>query len=219
MRGKVALDCFRLCPAIFLQYLPMEFCIAMSFDETIIHGGAPALCGIKPACLFSMNGKNYEVGESRLHEWQPFFSKDKKFFVPLKKSDGRFLFFVYDKKLLEKLCKLPRNADYLVSKGYPVQKGFSCVLAELLHRLAVNKDFPHEVGLFLGYPLEDVVGFEEQGAAGFKYSGIWKVYGDKESAIRRMNLYKSCTETCMQLLGKGLSVPLAAKKYKTILEA
>ena len=24
----------------------------MSFDETIIHGSAPALCGIKSACLF-----------------------------------------------------------------------------------------------------------------------------------------------------------------------
>ena len=124
----------------------------MSFDETIIHGGAPALCGIKPA--------------------------------------------------------------YLLAKGYPVQKGFSAVLSELLHRLAVKEDFPHEVGLFLGYPLEDVVGFENFGAARFKYSGFWKVYGDKENAIRLMNLYKSCTETCMKLLASGLSVPLAAKNYQ-----
>ena len=185
----------------------------MGFDETIIHCGAPALCGIKPACLFSMDSKNYASGAAKLKEWQSSFSKDKKFFVPLKKSEGRFLFFIYDKNLLEKVCTSPKNRDYLLSKNYPIQKGFSAVLAQLLHRLAFSTNFPHEVGLFLGYPLEDVIGFERQGAAGFKYSGIWKVYGDKESAIRRMNLYKNCTEACMKLLWSGLSVPLAAKKY------
>ena len=186
----------------------------MGFDETIIHCGAPALCGIKPACLFSMTSKNYADGSERLHAWQPQFSKEKKFFVPLKKSAGRFLFFIYDKPLLEQVCNNSRNRDYLAAKGYPVAKGFGAVLAELLHRLAVDAVFPHEVGLFLGYPLEDVIGFEAQGAAGCKYSGTWKVYGDKESAIRRMHLYKTCTETCMKWLGAGCSVPLAAQKYK-----
>lgn len=191
----------------------------MGFDETIIHCGAPALCGIKPACLFSMDSQKYASGSEKLNQWQKYFSKDKKFFVALKKSDGRFLFFVYDKKLLEKICKNSRIREYLASKNYPVQKGFPSILAELLHRLAFNHDFPHEVGIFLGYPLEDVLGFEMQKASGFKFSGTWKVYGDKETAIRRMNLYKNCTETCMKLLGEGLSVPSAAKKYKLILEA
>jgi len=185
----------------------------MGFDETIIHCGAPALCGIKPACLFSMTSQKFADGLERLHQWQNQFSKDKKFFVPVKKSDGRFLFFVYDKNLLEKILNNPKNRAYLVSKGYSVEKGLASVLAELLHRLAVSENFPHEVGLFLGYPLEDVIGFELNGAEDFKYSGIWKVYGDKDSAIRRMNLYKNCTETCMKLLASGLSVPLATKKY------
>ncbi len=186
----------------------------MGFDETIIHCGAPALCGIKPACLFSMNGKNYASGFEKLHQWRPYFSKDQTFFVPLKKSDGRFLFFVYDKNLLEEVCMNRQNALYLAGKGYPVQKGFAAVLAELLYRLAVSRDFPHEVGLFLGYPLEDVVGFELQGAKGSKYSGTWKVYGNLEDALHRMNMYKTCTETCMKWLADGLSVPSAAKKYK-----
>lgn len=185
----------------------------MSFDETIIHGGAPALCGIKPACLFSMNGENYFSGLWKLRSWQADFSKRKIYFVPLKKDGGRILFFVYDKNLLEKLCKKPSSTAYLLAKGYPVQKGFSAVLSELLHRLAVNEHFPHEVGLFLGYPLEDVIGFENFGAERFKYSGFWKVYGNKDNAIRQMNLYKSCTETCMKLLASGLSVPLAVKKF------
>lgn len=186
----------------------------MGFDETMIHCAAPALCGIKPACLFSMNSKNYSDGLEKLHQWRPSFSREKTFFTALKKSEGRVLCFIYNKNLLEQVLKIPQNRVYLSSKGYPVEKGFASVIALLLHRLALNEEFPHEVGLFLGYPLEDVIGFEKQKACGFKYSGIWKVYGDKESAIRRMNLYKSCTETCMKWLGDGLSVLSAAKKYK-----
>ncbi|MBR0032892.1 MAG: DUF3793 family protein [Treponema sp.] len=188
----------------------------MSFDETIIHGGAPALCGIKPACLFSMNSDNYLSEIWKLRLWQQDFSNRKIYFVPFKKAGGRFLFFIYDKNLLEKLCRIRENAAYLLKKGYPVQDGFSAVLSELLHRLSLNENFPHEVGLFLGYPLEDVIGFETFGAKNFKYSGFWKVYGNKENAIRLMNEYKSCTETCMKLLARGLSVPLAAKIIRSI---
>ena len=67
------------------------------------------------------------------------------------------------------MLKNPKNRAYLASKGYQVEKGLNFVLAELFHRLAANDDFPHEVGLFLGYPLEDVVGFETHGAQDFKY--------------------------------------------------
>lgn len=185
----------------------------MGFDETIIHCGAPALCGIKSACLFSMSGELFADGFDRLQEWKAQFSKEKTYFVPVKKNDGRFLIFVYNRTLLEKICAGGENRAYLLSKGYPLDKGLDGVLAELLHRLAMSEDFPHEVGLFLGYPLEDVTGFEKCGARDFKYSGIWKVYGNAERAIQRMQLYRSCTETCMKLLASGLSVPLATKKY------
>ncbi len=190
----------------------------MSFDETIIHCSAPALCGIKPANLFSMHESVFSTGKQKIHEWRPYFSKNCKHFVSLKKADDRVLFFVYDAKLLQQLLSDVHNAHYLAGKGYPVQRGFPAVLAELLHRLAYNDTFPHEVGLFLGYPLCDVIGFETQQAQGSRYSGFWKVYGDVNDARRTMELYKTCSETCMKWLNSGLSVPLAAEKYRFALQ-
>ena len=185
----------------------------MSFDETIIHCGAPALCGIKPASLFSMDGSVFASGRQKLRDWQPHFSKHKRYFVSLRRQDGRILLFVYDQTLLRAVITESRAAAYLRSKGYPTERGFQAVLAELLHRLASDGAFPHEVGLFLGYPLVDVIGFETQQAAGSRYSGFWKVYGNVESARRTMNRYKSCSDSCMKWLHGGLSVPLAAEKY------
>lgn len=49
-------------------------------------------------------------------------------------------------------------------------------------KLQSAPDFPHEIGLFLGYPAEDVKGFIENKAACSKCSGCWKVYGDEQAA-------------------------------------
>lgn len=204
-------DCFSGAP-----YRHLFLVNKVGFEETIIHCSAPALCGIKPASLFSMSSDCYRINCRELMGWRTAFSKAKRFFVPVKKDNTRILFFVYDKKLLEEVCSKRNNIKYLKSKGYPVNKGFNSILSELIYRLAHQENFPHETGLFLGYPLEDVLGFEANRAQGFIYSGFWKVYGNKQAAISMMNKYKACTELCMLWLKQGLSVPLAAQKYCSV---
>lgn len=188
----------------------------MGFEETIIHCSAPSLCGIKPASLFSMNSEFFLNNRQILFAWRSSFSKTKRFFVTLKKENGRFLFFVYDKALLQKVCIQKNNIEYLKSKGYPVEKGFNSILRELINRLAHQENFPHETGLFLGYPLADVIGFETKNARDCLYSGFWKVYGDKQTSVNLMKKYKVCTELCMSWFKQGLSVPLAAQKYSSV---
>lgn len=112
----------------------------MSFDETIIHGASPALCGIKPASLFSMNLKKYENGSEEFKKWRPIFFSESKYFVLLKKKDGRILFFVYNEVLLKKICMKKENSEYLQAKGYPVEKGFNSILAELFKKLSSEKE-------------------------------------------------------------------------------
>ncbi len=56
-------------------------------------------------------------------------------------------------------------------------------------------EFPHEIGLFLSYPPEDVRGFIKNRRSGCKLVGTWKVYGDEENAKHKFDLYKKCTDT------------------------
>jgi len=185
----------------------------MSFEETIIHCSAPALCGIKPASLFSLSSALYSAGKCKLEQWQNDFLKSNRHFVSLQKENNRVLMFIFDRTLLESVISSAENALYLKSKGYSPESGFSSVLGELLRRLSFNREFPHEVGLFLGYPLCDVIGFERD-SSDFKYSGFWKVYGDQAEAERKMKMYKSCSEKCMEWLAGGMSVPMAVRKYQ-----
>ena len=50
------------------------------------------------------------------------------------------------------------------------------------------------VGLFLSYLPEDVRGFIDHRAGGFKCTGLWKVYGDEEKTCSLFAKYKKCTE-------------------------
>ena len=94
----------------------------------------------------------------------------------------------------------------LEESGYPCHSAGQCV-ACLIRRLRESEEFPHEIGLFLSYPPEDVRGFIENKACRFKCAGLWKVYGDEERAKELFRQYKRCTDRCCALwrAGSGLA--------------
>ena len=63
-----------------------------------------------------------------------------------------------------------------------MEEGLRPCLEYFKGRLDRAGGFPHEIGLFLGYPLADVLGFCALGGACAKLCGYWKVYGDVEYA-------------------------------------
>jgi len=78
-------------------------------------------------------------------------------------------------------------------------------LTTLRRRLAGagDGDFPHEVGLFLGYPPEDVLGFIRQDGAHCVCSGIWKAYADPEGRRRLFARLRKCAEVYREVYRGG----------------
>ena len=76
----------------------------------------------------------------------------------------------------------------------------------MIRRLRQSGEFPHEIGLFLGYPPEDVQGFITQGPDCCKCSGCWKVYGNEDQARKKFAQYKKCTQIYCRLWAAGSSV-------------
>jgi hypothetical protein len=87
-------------------------------------------------------------------------------------------------------------------QGYDTDNCQHCVV-QLIRRLRSQPDFPHEIGLFLGYPPEDVCGFIENRACGCKCVGCWKVYGDETAARKKFDQYKKCTRIYREQWQKG----------------
>ena len=79
-------------------------------------------------------------------------------------------------------------------------------IVKLIDKFKTQKKFPHEIGLFLGYPPEDVKGFIENNAKNFKCNGCWKVYGDEKKALKTFEEYKKCTQIYCEQWERGKSL-------------
>lgn len=125
--------------------------------------------------------------------------------IPLRTTKNKMLLYIYRPQKLKDDLSVSGAARLLQKYGYSVECTGKCVV-QLGKRLCEQKDFPHEIGLFLGYPLEDVQGFIEHHAEGYKCVGCWKVYGDEEHARREFRRYQKCTDAYCYLWRQGESL-------------
>ena len=77
---------------------------------------------------------------------------------------------------------------------------------QLVQHLANDSEFPHEIGLFLGYPPYDVKCFMKNPKAGVQCSGCWKVYGSVNETMRLFALYRECRRIYSMRYQNGMSI-------------
>ena len=122
----------------------------------------------------------------------------------MRRSQQRLLLLVYRRSCLERRLSCPAVRRMLEDEGYPAEGDVETLLDCLAGRLQ-QQEFPHEIGLFLGYPPEDVEGFCRCKGQNFKLCGRWKVYGDQEAARRYFRRCDRCRDRCA---GAWSSCPL-----------
>ena len=80
----------------------------------------------------------------------------------------------------------------------------------LAAKISAGGEFPHEIGIALGYPPEDIEGFKRYKGRNFKCCGYWKVYGNAERAQKLFEAYTLCRDRLMQALQTGATLKVAA---------
>ncbi len=160
-------------------------------EEILIRHCSPTLAGIKTGNMFTASYANEKELRQDLCAFNRRFAVKGLRIIPLRYKENRALLYLYRPKKLAEDLQHSAARDILKGHGYPESPG-RCV-SFLRGRLTENSEFPHEVGLFLGYPPEDVSGFIKNGAQACKCVGCWKVYGDEAKAKCTFAKYKKCT--------------------------
>lgn len=183
--------------------------------EMIVDNCAPVLAGIKTANLFSASYEQYEDAKKDVRELNHQLGEKGIRVVPLSYRENRVLFYVYRPNYLHRDLQNRMAVNVLRKKGYRVDNA-DLAVAQLAVRLKNwAGTFPHEIGFFLGYPPEDVVGFIRHGARDAKVTGFWKVYGDVGKAEKLFASYRRCTDSYRRQLKKGIQITqLAVKETK-----
>lgn len=174
-------------------------------EHTLAFHCAPAMAGIKPSSLVCCDRERYPNLEKRLRALQRQLAASDIRLRPVCRCGSRVLVLVYCQQVLDTHLAHPEVKSFLEQAGYPV-RGTEEILQHLELRLHRAPTFPHEAGIILGYPQEDVEGFCRHKGQNCKLSGYWKVYGDADRARVLFSRYTQCREVCCGLLEQGMSL-------------
>lgn len=173
-------------------------------DEVVIRHCAPTLASIKTGSLFTSRFRSEEEMRKSLRTLNQRIRGRGLMVIPLRWRDGVGLIYLYRPSRLEQDLQQEDAARLLAEIGYAGGSP-AAQLRHLAGRLHEGEDFPHEIGLFLSYPPEDVDGFI-RGECEAKYCGAWKVYGDVQAAQRVFDSYRRCTSSYMKRWQQGWSI-------------
>jgi hypothetical protein len=164
---------------------------------------AEVLQGAKPANLVCLTNKQRSCGRNLYLLW-------KEHGAALLKGSGiqvreladrgsSLLLLLYSPEALGSLLGQKSVRVILGKAGYGAPDDFEAVLTELEKRVA-GAGFPHEIGVFLGYPLKDVVGFMGWARLNFTCQGPWKIFGDPRESLKLAETHRRCRCSMSQQL-------------------
>lgn len=170
-------------------------------EDLIVRHCAPTLANLKTGSLFVCPITDRPSFFSSLRSLNELLVPKGLRALPLRIREHSALVYLYRPSRLKKDLEDPAAIKILQDHGYSC---YGKCLPKLIERVRASEEFPHEIGLFLGYPPEDVQGFLDHRPC--KCSGCWKVYGDENKAKKTFDLYKKCERVYCQQLARGIDI-------------
>jgi hypothetical protein len=173
---------------------------------------APVISGIKISNLLTIPAKS-------LRELSAVLKKTELSFRIMYPGRERLVILIYRETELKEYLEREEVMAFIYKCGYEtsdISKIFPVFVKRYMRYMELKQDFPHELGLFLGYPIEDVEGFIKENGKNYLYSGYWKVYKDAELKIRLFKNYEKVQTEIVRLLYEGLDIMDIITNYSNI---
>lgn len=123
--------------------------------------------------------------------------------------EGMTVSLLYDPYALSKYLMEPQVQEIFRMLDYQSFQMEELMDEFLIRYQAYYNDvdlFPHEIGLFLGYPAFDVKAFMEYKGKYSLHTGEWKVYGNLSEAVQLFEKYNKAKEYMIHMLSKGIGI-------------
>ena len=185
----------------------MSVDISRTFEAALVRQCAPTLAGMKPGSIFCFKQFSSEALRQKTNQWNeqlaPFGLLVR---ILLERPDsGSAIVYVYRPKYLARILSGNAYRRFLSETGYE-DADLNGLLEQLAYRLRTQEEFPHEIGVFLGYPLRDVIGFIENHGRNFTCCGFWKSYGDPAETQAYFARCRRCIQTYISMFEQGVPI-------------
>lgn len=160
----------------------------------------PVILNIKPAELLNI-GHNKNPGCWREFKNLLIMHPDIEL-LEIREINNREQVLFYNRNVLNERLSDPINYNFLERINYPRSATLEKCLEHLVQKIR-SIDFPHEIGLFLGYPLKDVLGFMGLASLPYIKTQGWKVYGNEKLSDQWYERYQSARKLMQEKIGIG----------------
>ncbi|KNF07066.1 hypothetical protein CLPU_27c00040 [Gottschalkia purinilytica] len=174
---------------------------------------SPVITGIKPSSTITLSNSTKNIYEIWNLYGEKFLNKFGLESLVLKKFPEGAVILIYNRKVLEQHIFINENKEFLCELGYGKDLTLKDCLLCLKHKFE-QVSFPHESGIFLGIPINDVKGFINN--RNCLLCGYWKVYDDCEKAKEIFKLYDKSKEIILTNILKGENLELMIKSISNI---
>ncbi|MFI3201023.1 MAG: DUF3793 family protein [Eubacteriales bacterium] len=172
--------------------------------EMVVRFCSPTLAGLKVANMFSVRCRWRDEIMEHLAYYNNLLNEKGLYFKLLKYENEIALIYVYRKQKLKEILQQKEVIKVLKSYGYDEMDMKTCLEKLMIH--LEKKEFPHEIGIFLGYPIADVKAFIEHKGEGHKCVGCWKVYTNEQEAKATFCKFDKCTKIYYEKLLQGTEI-------------
>lgn len=190
----------------------------------------PTLLKLKPSSLIHVNKDRINC----LSDFHDILKDEVGYYhccyAILFENEAMQILLIYQKELIIKVLTSRKHRQFLASRGYDIRevsisKVFSKIMQSYQNYMREITDgdvskwpdkpsgFPHEIGLLLGYPINDVMDFIKYSGKNYILCGCWKVYHDAGRAQKIFASYYELRINALELLQKGYKL----KEIKSLL--
>lgn len=159
----------------------------------------PVLIGSKPSELLSFP-KHEKHLLRKIDSIEKHIGKCERITYKLfKNKNGNLKILFYNTKSLDAYLRDFRNKKFLTSLGYPKEYNLEEYLKIIIDKM-ITGNIPHEIGVFLGYPLKDIMGFIGHPSLKLTKINGWRVYGDPRLSDERLSEFMEAKNKIRKLL-------------------
>lgn len=181
------------------NYQPIDYLLYV-----IAYHSSPVLEKQKPAVVLNFaNERQRRLNDiwRANRDWIPC-SENFRYYELFQTSERTSVLF-YQPCLLQYILHEKAASKYLTSCGYRRELTVYTALSDLKFRF--QQGCPHEIGIFLGIPLPDVLGFIENRGKNALAEGYWKVYHDLGIKLALFARHQEAKRCFLRLMtaGKG----------------
>lgn len=161
---------------------------------------APVLAGVKPSNMLVLENKHIR-DVVRVLEGTGLSRRC------LYAGEEKNIWLLYRKEAMEETVLGKEQMLFLREWGYE-EDTLERMLMKFSQRFRQyrkdkNLPFPHEMGVFLGYPMADVKGFIKYEGKNYLYCGYWKVYENVEERKELFRTYEEIRKVFVEEARKG----------------